>query len=285
MIGFLNINKPKGISSHKVVSILRKITGIKQIGHAGTLDPVASGVLPIAIGGASRLIEYMDEDKEYEAGMYLGKKSNTYDTEGIIEEVSTKKVTIEEIKEVINKLQGEVQQRPPLYSAIHYKGKRLYELARAGEIPSDIPLRPITIYSNEIKDFDYDKQILKLRISCSKGTYIRTIVNDIGEFLQCGAVMYELIRTKSSGLRIENSINLTDDTTAQTIRDNLINPADLLNINKTEVTDEIIPLIKNGNKTENIYNIRNKVLITNRNRVIAICEADEKYIYPKKVLI
>ena len=200
MFGFLNINKPSGMSSHKVISVLRKITGIKQIGHAGTLDPLASGVLPIAIGKASKLIDYMPEDKAYSVSMLFGKISDTFDLEGKVEEFSHKKVTIEEIEKALISFRGQIEQIPPAFSAVHYNGKRLYELAREGKIPDDIPKRLITVYKNEIISFDYEKQILKLDIECSKGTYIRSIVHDLGQFLNVGAVMSELIRTKSSGL-------------------------------------------------------------------------------------
>ena len=188
MFGFLNVNKQSGITSHKVISILRKVTGIKQIGHAGTLDPLASGVLPVAIGKASKLIDYLEEDKSYQVGMYLGKVSDTYDTEGKVEETGSKKITVEEIEAILPKFRGETKQIPPAFSAVHYNGKRLYELARSGKIPDDIPSRDIVIYKNELISFDYEKQILKLDIDCSKGTYIRTIVNDIGQELGCGDV-------------------------------------------------------------------------------------------------
>ncbi|MCD7780608.1 MAG: tRNA pseudouridine(55) synthase TruB, partial [Candidatus Gastranaerophilales bacterium] len=143
MFGFLNINKPSGITSHKVISVLRKITGIKQIGHSGTLDPLACGVLPVAIGKASKLIDYLPSDKSYQAGLYLGMKSDTYDIEGNIEKTGFRKISKDEIINVLNHYRGTVKQIPPAYSAVHYNGKRLYELAREGKIPDDIPSRDI----------------------------------------------------------------------------------------------------------------------------------------------
>ncbi len=178
MFGFININKPSGMSSHKVISILRKITGIKQIGHAGTLDPIASGVLPVAIGKASKLIDYLPSDKSYIAGMYLGFESDTYDTDGIVKKKECKKVTKEQIEKTLEQFKGKIKQIPPAFSAVHYNGKRLYQLARAGNIPSDIPEREIIIYENKLLDFDYERQIVRISISCSKGTYIRSVVND-----------------------------------------------------------------------------------------------------------
>ena len=155
LFGFLNINKPSGITSHKVISILRKITGIKQIGHAGTLDPLASGVLPVAIGKASKLIDYLPSDKSYRVGMYLGMTSDSFDTEGVITKNDCEKVTIEQVESALPKFRGEIKQVPPAFSAVHYNGKRLYELARSGKIPEDIPARDITIYKNELVDFDH----------------------------------------------------------------------------------------------------------------------------------
>ena len=230
MFGFLNVNKPSGMSSHKVISILRKITGIKQIGHAGTLDPLASGVLPVAIGKASKLIDYMPEDKAYIASMYLGKVSDTYDTEGTIEETGYRKILLEEIENALNSYRGKVVQIPPAFSAVHYNGKRLYELARNGEIPADIPTREIEVYKNEIVSFDYENQILKIEVECSKGTYIRSIVHDLGQMLGCGAVMFELVRTKSSGFNLKNSIELSDNLENHIIISNLVNPLNILDM-------------------------------------------------------
>lgn len=168
MFGFLNIYKPKGITSHDVVGVLRKITKIRQIGHTGTLDPMAEGVLPVAISKASRLIEYLVEDKGYIAEVTFGKISDTYDIEGKIEDFSDKKVTSDEINEKLRSFSGEIEQIPPAFSAVHYKGKRLYELARNGEIPDDIPKRKVFIAKSELVDFDESRQIGKIAIECSK---------------------------------------------------------------------------------------------------------------------
>lgn len=285
MFGFLNIHKPSGITSHKVISILRKITGIKQIGHAGTLDPLASGVLPVAIGKASKLIDYLDEDKAYIVGMFLGKTSNTYDTEGDIQETNYRKINLDEIKKILEKFRGKTKQIPPAFSAVHYNGKRLYELARSGKIPDDIPSRDIIIYKNEIVSFDFEKQILKLNIACSKGTYIRTIVNDIGIELGCGAVMYELTRTVSSGFKIENAYILNEETTIEDIQKNLLNPSCVLNLPKYDVNEYENNKILNGNKFKNRKKETGTILLTKDNKILALAIADEKEIQPKKVLL
>ena len=285
MFGFLNINKPSGITSHKVISILRKITGIKQIGHAGTLDPLASGVLPVAIGKATRLIDYLSDDKEYIAGMYLGKKSDTFDIQGKVEETGLGKVELKKIEEIMPKFKGVITQVPPAFSAVHYNGKRLYELARKGNIPNDIPKREINIYKNEIVDFDYDKQILKLNIACSKGTYIRTIINDIGEFLGVGAVMFELTRVKSASMQIGKSIIIDENTTKADIKRNIILPQAIVTVPFFEISDEEYERVRNGNKIKNIYNIQNSVILTHGNIPITLALSDVEFIQPKKLLI
>lgn len=285
MFGFLNVNKPSGITSHKVISILRKITGIKQIGHAGTLDPLASGVLPIAIGKASKLIDYMEEDKAYQVGMYLGKVSDTYDTEGKVEETNSKKIDLDSIINILPKFRGNTKQIPPAFSAVHYNGKRLYELARSGNIPENIPSRDISIYKNELISFDYENQILKLDISCSKGTYIRTIVNDIGQELGCGAVMFELIRTKSSGLNINDSLKINEKTTLEDIKQHLLNPITILKLEKYEINEYEYNKLLNGNKFKNRKSIQGDILLVQKNRVMALAYADKNEIQPKKVLL
>ena len=285
LFGFLNINKPSEMTSHKVISVLRKLTGIKQIGHAGTLDPLASGVRPIAMGKASKLIDYLPDDKEYIAGMYLGKISDTYDIEGNIKETGAKKITIKEIEQVLPSFRGQIKQIPPAFSAVHYNGKRLYELARKGQIPDDIPSRDITVYKNDIIDFDYDNQILKLDIACSKGTYIRTIINDIGEKLGTGAVMFELTRTLSSGLELKNSLSLNNNITIEDIQNNIIKPQDILPLQSIEISQEEYNIAVTGNKFKNRYNIEGNILILNDGRITALAMAGIEFIQPKKVLI
>ena len=285
MFGFLNVNKPSGITSHKVISILRKITGIKQIGHAGTLDPLASGVLPVAIGKASKLIDYLPSDKSYCVGMYLGMTSDTFDTEGVIEKRECEKITLDQIQNVLPQFRGETKQIPPAFSAVHYNGKRLYELARNGKIPDDIPARDITIYKNELVSFDYEKQILKLDISCSKGTYIRTIVNDLGEVLGCGAVMFELTRTDAASMKLDNAIELKETLSKNDIVENLLKPQDVLPLTQIEISPDDFKRVLNGNKFENTYKVNGEILLLKENSVVALAQADDKFIQPKKVLL
>lgn len=285
MFGFLNINKPKGITSHKVISVLRKITGIKQIGHAGTLDPIASGVLPVAIGKASKLIDYLPTDKSYQVSMFLGKISDTYDTDGVVEDTGFRKIELSEIENILDEFRGDITQIPPAYSAVHYNGKRLYELARAGKFPVDIPSRRICVYKNEIISFDYEKQILKLDISCSKGTYIRTIVNDLGQKLGSGAVMFELIRTMSADMAIDNAIDLDENLEKSFIEQNLISPLNLIKLPVIELNDETYKKVLNGNKFKNNYNLNGEIFLVKNKNIIAIAIAQEDFIQPKKVLL
>lgn len=285
MFGFLNINKPKGITSHKVISVLRKITGIKQIGHAGTLDPIASGVLPVAIGKASKLIDYLPTDKSYQVSMFLGKISDTYDTDGVVEDTGFRKIELSEIENILDEFRGDITQIPPAYSAVHYNGKRLYELARAGKIPDDIPSRRICVYKNEIISFDYEKQILKLDISCSKGTYIRTIVYDIGQKLGSGAVMFELIRTMSADMAIDNAIDLDENLEKSFIEPNLISPLNLIKLPVIELNDETYKKVLNGNRFKNNYNLNGEIFLVKNKNIIAIAIAQDDFIQPKKVLL
>lgn len=285
MFGFLNVNKPSGMSSHKVISVLRKITGVKQIGHAGTLDPLASGVLPIAIGKASKLIDYMPEDKAYIASIYLGKVSDTYDTEGTIESTGFRKVTLDEIEKALTSFRGKVVQIPPAFSAVHYNGKRLYELARNGEIPDDIPTREIEVYKNEIISFDYENQILKIEVECSKGTYIRSIVHDLGQVLGCGGVMFELIRTKSSGFCIDNSFELDEISNKEQVYSLIVNPLKILDLQVYELNEYEFNKLLNGNKFKSRVNIVGDILLTQNDKVLAIARTDDDFIQPRKVLL
>ena len=246
LLGFLNINKPKGITSHDVIFKLRRACKIKQIGHTGTLDPMAQGVLPVAIGKASRLIEFLEENKGYKAELFFGKISDTYDTEGEIKDFSDKKVSKDEVEKALSAFLGKIEQIPPAYSAVHYNGKRLYELAREGIIPEDIPKRTVFINKLELVDFDVDAQTATLDIECSKGTYIRSIVNDLGMSLGVGAVMTALTRTQSGIFRIENSIPLDIFVDRSDVEKYLINPVDVLSYSCYELSEFEFQRIRHG---------------------------------------
>lgn len=213
MFAALNIYKPKGITSHDVVSRLRKIYGLKKIGHLGTLDPLAEGVLPICLGQATRLIEYFPDDKRYRAEVTLGRTTTTLDSEG--EEVSLMDctgldVSAERLAEVLRQFTGTILQQVPLYSAVHVGGKKLYELARQGKT-ADLPTRETTIHELALCSINLENPahpVLTLDIHCSSGTYIRSLARDIGEALGCGAYMSALVRTRHGRFDIQDSVGL-----------------------------------------------------------------------------
>ena len=208
MNGILNIYKPTGMTSFDVVRIIRKISNVKKVGHAGTLDPEASGVLPVCIGKATKAIDYiMDDFKIYEAELKLGVITDTYDREGKILQESEVNASEEEIILVINSFVGEIKQVPPMYSALKVNGKKLYELARAG-IEIEREARPIVIYDIDIVDIKIP--YVKFRVKCSKGTYIRSLCYDIGEQLKCGGMMWNLQRTATGQFHIDDAISIED---------------------------------------------------------------------------
>ena len=186
MFGVLNINKPQNITSHDVIAYLRKITKEKRIGHSGTLDPFATGVLPVAVGKATRLIEFFGDEKEYLAEISFGKNTDTYDCEGRVFATFDKKVTEKELSKILCKFTGDIIQLPPIYSAIKVNGKKLYEYAREG-IEVERKPRNVNIEKLELKNFNFDEQKAEVLIKCSKGTYIRSLAYDIGKEMSCGA--------------------------------------------------------------------------------------------------
>ena len=224
--GFLNVNKPSGLTAHDVVNRLRKLAGIKQIGHAGTLDPMASGVLPVAIGRACRLLRFLPDDKVYLASILFGRKTDTDDIEGKIIATSCHLPASPDISTALADFVGDIEQVPPLYSAIHVEGKRLYELARQGKTPAFLPVRKVHIYS--IEEIDYRRDtvsvpeaascpssctdtpgtLLELRIHCASGTYIRSIARDLGDRLGSAACLAALKRESAGLFNLEASLSL-----------------------------------------------------------------------------
>ncbi|MHB1456635.1 MAG: tRNA pseudouridine(55) synthase TruB [Armatimonadota bacterium] len=212
MDGVLNFNKPIGPTSHDMVSRLRRITGEKRIGHTGTLDPDASGVMVICIGKATRIVEYLTEwKKSYRAVAVFGRETDSEDASGNVTQIQDcSHLTQTDIGNVLPRFIGDIMQVPPMISALHYNGKRLYELARAGEVVEREP-RPVTIHSLKLLDFQpgVDAQAT-LEIECSKGTYIRTLCADIGKALGCGAHMGSLVRTAVGDFDLESAVTLDD---------------------------------------------------------------------------
>ena len=206
--GVLNVNKPAGFTSHDVVAKLRGILRQKKIGHTGTLDPDATGVLPVCLGKATRLCQFLtDETKSYEAVLLLGQETDTQDAGGHVTAVHPADCTEEEFREAAYSFRGPQMQIPPMYSALKKDGKKLYELARAGiEIERDP--RPVIFYEIEILDISLPRA--RLHVTCSKGTYIRTLCHDIGTRLGCGACMESLVRTRVGRFRLEDAVTLEE---------------------------------------------------------------------------
>ncbi len=202
--GIIILNKPVGGSSHRCVSIVRKALNMKKVGHTGTLDPEACGVLPILVGSATKAADFLvAEDKRYDATVLLGTKTDTLDMAGTVIQTNEVNVTDDDIKRVISSFVGEIEQIPPMYSAIQLNGERLYNLARQG-IDVERKARKITVFSIDIREINLP--YVKISVHCSKGTYIRTLAADIGNALGCGGCISELCRTASGDFSIENSI-------------------------------------------------------------------------------
>lgn len=220
MQGLLLLNKPCGITSFKAVAEIRRKSGERRIGHTGTLDPMATGVLPILIGRATALSSYLlDADKEYRATILLGTVTDTCDVTGNVISKNVVSVSKETFKEALEKFTGKIEQTPPMYSAIRQNGVRLYELARKG-IEAEIPKRSITVYSASLVEIKSDCEYV-VDFSVSKGTYIRSLARDIGEYLGCGATLSSLCRTSASGFDLDDC-TLLDNITPDNITSHLL---------------------------------------------------------------
>ncbi|MBO4900889.1 MAG: tRNA pseudouridine(55) synthase TruB [Lachnospiraceae bacterium] len=248
--GVLNIYKEPGFTSHDVVAKLRGIVGQKKIGHTGTLDPDAEGVLGVCLGAATRICDMItDAEKEYEATLLLGVRTDTLDTSGqVLEERPTEGISEQDLRNCIESFTGEIEQIPPMYSAIKVGGKKLYEIARAGET-IERKARKVTIHSIDIVKIDLPECVI--RVSCSKGTYIRTLCDDIGGKLKCGGCMKHLIRTKVGQFRAEDALKLSEIETIVKegrIGEILIPPVDMFGgLRKVTVTDAGSKKASNGN--------------------------------------
>lgn len=204
--GILVIDKPEGLTSQGVVSRVRRALGIKRVGHGGTLDPMATGVLPIFVGRATRASGMLlDADKSYRAGFVTGIRTDTQDTTGEVIERNNKQVNSDDICTILQRFVGKQQQTPPMYSAIKVDGKKLYELARKG-VEVERKSRDIEIFSIEYLGFENDMHTID--VHCSKGTYIRTLIDDIGNALGCGAAMCALRRTKTGRFTLNDAVSL-----------------------------------------------------------------------------
>lgn len=247
--GVINIYKEKGFTSHDVVAKMRGILKQKKIGHTGTLDPDAVGVLPVCLGSATKLCDMLtDRDKEYIAVLKLGVETDTQDTTGRILKECTVTADEEQVKEAIGSFVGDYAQVPPMYSALKVDGKKLYELARQGK-EVERKARPVTIYEIEILDMKLPE--VTIRVACSKGTYIRTLCHDIGGKLGCGGAMASLKRTKAGAFLLDTAITLSE---LEKVRDeekieSVLIPVDAMfeELAAVHVPDDVLKLVKNGN--------------------------------------
>lgn len=283
--GIINIYKEKGYTSHDVIAKLRGILKQKKIGHTGTLDPNATGVLPVCLGNATKLCDLItDKDKTYKAVMKLGIVTDTQDITGKILHENKVDVTYEEIRQCIMEFVGESMQLPPMYSALKVNGKKLYELARQGK-EIERKKRKITINSILISNIDIVENRIEFVVECSKGTYIRTLCNDIGEKLKCGAVMEDLVRIKVGRFSLEESITLSEVEKLikndMSLKEKIINTDDMfLDYKKVIIEDNYNKkIVYNGNcfKPKDIlYNDKEKLRVyvkeNNKEKFIGLYE-------------
>ncbi|MCI5622093.1 MAG: tRNA pseudouridine(55) synthase TruB [Lachnospiraceae bacterium] len=250
MNGIINIKKEKGYTSFDVVAKMRGILKMKKIGHTGTLDPDATGVLPVCIGKATRVCDLLtDKDKVYETRMLLGRVTDTQDITGQVLQENPVTVSVEQVKSCILSFVGNYEQIPPMYSALKVNGQKLCELARKG-IEVERKARPVTIYDIEILDVDIP--YVSMRVHCSKGTYIRTLCDDIGQKLGCGACMAELVRTRVADFMLEDAVTLAqlEQAVTKNCLEEYVKPVDYVFAHCKEIVvrEEFRKLLYNGNK-------------------------------------
>lgn len=247
--GIIIIHKEAGFTSHDVVAKMRGICRQKKIGHTGTLDPQATGVLPVCLGSGTKLCDMLtDKDKEYVAELLLGIETDTQDTTGQVLRESPVEVSEEEVRQAIMSFRGVYHQIPPMYSALKVDGKKLYELARAGK---EVERKAREVYLHEIEILDLELPVVKLRVTCSKGTYIRTLCADIGSKLGCGGTMKSLQRTRVGSFGLEKAVTLDQ---LEALRDEgrleeLLFPVDsaFAGCPRLHVRREFSRLVDNGN--------------------------------------
>ncbi len=208
LCGIICVNKPSGFTSFDVIAKMRGILKMKRLGHAGTLDPMATGVLPVFAGRAAKACDILpDHDKTYRAGFRFGVSTDTQDSTGTVLSESGTAVPRDKLMSALESFRGSIEQVPPMYSAVSVGGKRLYELAREGKTV-ERPARTVTVYSLELLNYDEESRSGTLEVSCSKGTYIRTLISDIGDVLGSGGIMTSLVRTRACGFSLEGCVTL-----------------------------------------------------------------------------
>ncbi|MDF2698741.1 MAG: truB [Haloplasmataceae bacterium] len=281
MDGILLINKPKGMTSHDCVNKIRRIFNTKKVGHLGTLDPNVTGVLPICINNGTKVIQFIEnESKEYIADISIGISTSTEDGDGEVVESDTsyKHITRDDLLSILNSFIGEYEQIPPMISAVKINGKKLYEYARQGKVV-ERPARKVIFHEIELlsseNEFSGETITFKIRVHCSKGTYIRTLAVDIGKKLGYPAHMSSLIRTKSGQFSLENCFSFTD---VENGHFDFISIYDSLQQYQMIMVDESLKFkIKNGQKLENQYEFDNYLVFCDYKEVLAVYELDENH--------
>ncbi len=274
---FLNINKPKNLTSFDVIRFLRKKLKIKAIGHSGTLDPLATGVMQVAVGAATKLLDFLESDKEYIASIKFGYVSETFDDEGEKKFIKKPDFTKEDLVQCLNDFVGKKMQIPPKYSAIKQNGKKLCDILRKNPNADIKPKeREIEIYSIELLDFNaFDEA--RIKVFCKKGTYIRSLANDIGKRLSCGAYITDLIRTKAGNFDIKDSQCLDCENYQK------INPLDVIKLDKKELNDAEYERISNGNFIQADKNFSTEtILLIKNNKLVSVAILSDNLIKPKK---
>jgi tRNA pseudouridine55 synthase len=225
--GILNVDKPKGLTSHDVVDLVRMAARQRKVGHSGTLDPIATGVLPMCLGNATKLSEFLiAEEKEYRMVCRLGIETDTQDITGeTVSESPWQEISLDQIEDSLPLFRGNIQQIPPMVSAKRHQGKRLYDLARQG---IEVAREPIDVVIEELELLRFEPPDIHIRVRCSKGTYVRTLCHDLGRRLGCGAAMAALVRTRCGSLLVEDSVDAAELKDPDSVRKHLISADDAL---------------------------------------------------------
>lgn len=276
MNGVLNIYKEQDFTSHDVVAKLRGICHMKKIGHTGTLDPKAEGVLLVCLGNATKLCDLLtDKGKQYEAVMLLGEESDTQDAFGTILSKREVTVTEDEVREAVLSFVGEYDQIPPMYSALKVDGKKLYELAREGKV---VERKSRRVQIDEIEILNMELPRIRMRVSCSKGTYIRTLCHDIGQKLGTGALMEALLRTRVGTYRVENALRLSEVEKLMKegkLEEQLVKTEDVFaDCEKIVVSGRLEQLVHNGNQ----FPIKSIAYRACQNELVRVYDSTERFV-------
>ena len=304
--GFVVIDKPAGLTSHDCVNRLRKVFGIKKIGHSGTLDPLVTGVLPIAIGNATRLISYLQGSKSYRGIIQLGTTTSTDDIQGeIIESKNWPLISENDLNSLLEIFRGEILQKPPIFSSVHVKGERAYKKARKGE-KFDLMPKKVTIDKLNLISWSQNKGELLIDVDCSTGTYIRSLARDIGDKIGCGGYLKKLRRTKAYNFKENHSVVLPEklDFYQDNKKPKILNPNIFFQhlssfelISEEEVVSwrsgrkisfkenlERLKIGKNNDIEDNITHTKNILVFNKERKILGIGNSDESYKIKPKVV-